>query len=173
MTARHRIVLPRALPAAVLRVLLGIAVAGGGAALVPVLGWQLVAVAFGAVAAVFPATRVSYLGLPLIVLGMLITGPHPAQTALAVFVVHAIHTLTSIAALLPAGARVSLRALGPLAARFAVAQLVAQAAALTIAQLPVGGGMPWLAPVGALALAGIAVVFLIRGNRREPRSGRA
>lgn len=161
MSRPHRIVLRRAIPSVVLRIALGVVVAGGGALLNPVLGWQLAAAAVGVLAAALPATRLSYLGVALVVLGMLITGPDPWRTAIALLVVHAIHALTSIVAIVPARARVSLRALRPLAERFAVLQLAAQAVALAVALLPAAEA-PWLAPIGALALAGAAAVFLLR-----------
>ena len=159
MRRRDRVILRAAIPAFALRVALGVA-AAAGALLVPVAGWQVAAVVLGALAALRPATRLSYLVVPIIAVGLFITGPDAGRTALALLLVHAIHALTSVTALLGADALISLRALRPLALRFAVIQLGAQAFAAALLLMP-AGGVAWLAPVGALALAGVAAVFLV------------
>lgn len=160
MTRRHRLIVRHAFPGLVLRLLLGLVVAGSGVALTSVLIWQIVAIVLGVLAAVAPASRVAYLGVAVIVIAMLIEGAHPGRTAVALVAVHAIHALTSIAAVVPAGAWITVRALRPAAIRFAVVQAAAQLAALGVALVPeVGSG--WIGLVGGIALLGVAAVALV------------
>lgn len=163
-------------PAVLVRVLLVAVTAAGAMSLVPVPLWGGVAITAAVVGAVVPRSLAGWIGGACVGLGMLLADPHPAQTAIAVLVVHAIHTLASLSWTVPAQSWISLRALAPTFGRFAAIQLVAQPVAFGVALLtsPVeGAGTAWAALAGAAVLiivVGVGLYALRRADGDAPGS---
>lgn len=164
----HTFRVPWGVPAVLLRVLLVAVTAPGAMLLVPVPLWRGVAITAAVVGAVVPRSLAAWIGGACVGLGMLFADPQPAQTAIAVLVVHAIHVLASLAWTVPAGSWISLRALLPTLRRFVVIQLVAQSLAFGIAMLTSPAqarGMAWAAVAAAAVLvigAGVGLFALRR-----------
>ncbi|WP_110589232.1 hypothetical protein [Microbacterium suaedae] len=161
MSAAHRLRTPPWLPGIAPRVGLALAASAGGL-LNDVALWQVTSVLCGLLAAVVPSARTGYLVIGLVVMGLLQQDPSVGRTCAAVLVVHMIHVLTSVSLVVPFRARITLRAARPGAIRFLGVQLIAQAAAILAVAIPTGPGLAWFAPVGAVALGVVAVVFLSR-----------
>ncbi|MBD3940799.1 hypothetical protein IF188_03670 [Microbacterium sp. NEAU-LLC] len=176
MTARtHTFRVRAGLPAAVLRVLLVAVTAAGAFALVPVPMWRGLAIVAAVVGALLPRSLGGWIGGACVGLGMLLAEPQPAQTAVGVLVVHAIHVLASLSWTVPARSWISVRALVPTLRRFVVIQLVAQSLAFGVAMLTTpedGAGMAWAALAGAVVLA-VAVGFGLYALRRADSSADA
>lgn len=155
-------------PAVLLRVLLVAVTAAGAMALVPVPLWRGVAITAAVIGAVVPRSLAGWIGGAAVGLGMLFADPAPAQTAIAVLVVHGIHVLASLTWTVPARSWISMRALLPSARRFAAIQVVAQALAFGIAMLTTpeeGAGIAWAALAGAAVLV-VSVGFGLLALRR-------
>ncbi|GAA5204376.1 hypothetical protein [Microbacterium jejuense] len=149
-------------PALLVRVLLVAVTAAGAMALVPVPLWRGVAITVAVIGAIVPRSLGGWIGGACIGLGMLLADPLPAQTAIAVLVVHAVHVLASLALTVPARSWIALRALAPTLGRFVAIQLVAQAVAFGVARLAApeeGAGLAW----AALAGAGLLIVAVSIG----------
>ena len=73
-----------------------------------------------------PQTFAAWGGAACIVIGMLVSEPDIGRAMLAVLLVHAIHVLTSLTLVIPAGSRVVLSALRPTVIRFVLVQAIAQ-----------------------------------------------
>lgn len=153
----------------VVRVVLIAVVAAGAFVLNPLVGWQWVAVILAVTAAVFPQTFAAWGGVACIMIGMLLSEPDLGRAMLAVLVVHVIHVLTSLTLVIPRGARVVFAALRPTAVRFVLVQAIAQP--LTIAvMLGVDGAegtAPWAVVAGGGAVVALAVLLLVKANRRQ------
>lgn len=145
-----------------------IGVVGGGAwMLEPGIVWQIIALLLVGVGAVLPQTGAVWFAL-IVVPFALITQPADLwRTCLAVLVVHLGHVLATLSLTMPARSQIALRALRPTGARFLGVQVTAQAVAVAAVLLPSadGTGAPWLAPVGAVAVAA-AAALLLRHVRR-------
>ncbi|MFD4960993.1 hypothetical protein [Microbacterium sp. NPDC058389] len=169
MTRRSHAFRVRAgVPAVLLRVLLVAVTVAGAWSLVPVPLWRGVAVVAAVIGAVVPRSLGGWIGGACVGLGMVFADPQPAQTAIAVLVVHAIHVLASLTWTVPALSWISVRALAPTLRRFIAVQLVAQALAFGIAVLTTpetGAGISWAALAGAAVLV-VAVGFGLYALRR-------
>lgn len=155
-------------PAVLLRVLLVAVTAAGAFSLVPVPLWRGAAIVAAVIGAIVPRALAGWIGGAVVGLGMLFADAHPAQTAIAVLVVHAIHVLASLTWTVPASSWISVRALLPTVRRFVAIQLVAQALAFGIAMATTpeqGAGMAWAALAGAAVLI-VAVGFGLHALRR-------
>ncbi|MBP2437837.1 hypothetical protein [Microbacterium amylolyticum] len=164
----HTVHPPAAVPSAVLRAALGALVAGGVYVMLPVPLWQIAGVVLGGVAAIFPPIRAGYLGVALVVLGLLQDEPSLLRTCFAVAVTHAVHVLTCVSVVVPARARITVRALRPEAVRFLGVQLASQAVVVVIMFLPVGESA-WWAVVGGICLVAAVVLFLVPRKTRLSR----
>ncbi|REJ04584.1 hypothetical protein DY023_14175 [Microbacterium bovistercoris] len=163
----HTFRAPASVPGVVVRIVLVAIVTAGAFALIPVPLWRWIAIVAALASVIAPRSMVAWVAAGCLPVGMLLTDPSPARTALAVLLVHAIHVLAGIGLTVPLRSQLALRALLPSARRFAVIELIAQPIAFGGALL-VGGStgvaIAWLAPLGAvLLLAGI--VFALRGLR--------
>ncbi|MBW9093967.1 hypothetical protein JNB62_09760 [Microbacterium jejuense] len=156
------------MPAVVLRVALVAVTAAGAMALVPVPLWRGIAIVAAVVGAIVPRSLGGWAGAACVGLGMLFAEPLPAQTALGVLMVHAIHVLASLSWVVPAWSWISVRSLLPTLRRFAVVQAIVQPLAFGVAMLAApeeGAGMAWAALAGA-ALLVVAVAFALHALRR-------
>ncbi|MFT4135265.1 hypothetical protein [Microbacterium sp.] len=132
--------------------------------------WQWLCVGAAAVAALVPRTMAAWLAAAMLALGLLLVPPELWRTAVVVGAVHAVHVLGSLALAIPVRSRVQLRVLVPTVRRFVAIQAVSQSVVLAAGVvLPAAGdvALPWAAPVGALALLGVALLLLrsVRGAR--------
>lgn len=181
MTTRaHRMRVPGAVPALVLRAVL-VGVVGVAAAVL--LGstplWAGIAVLLALVFAAVPRSLAAWPAAGLLALGVVLSSPDPSRTAMAVFAVHLVHVLAGVLLVAPAFSWIRLDALLPALRRFAVVQVVAQICALAIALLPVTGpsvpgtGLGGLAPLGGVLVlaAAVGAVLLVRRVDR-PRAPR-
>ncbi|UJP10790.1 hypothetical protein L2X99_03870 [Microbacterium sp. KUDC0406] len=164
----HGFRVPASVPGLVIRLVLVALVIAVSFALIPVPMWRWIAIAAATASVIVPRTMVAWVAAASLPVGMLMTEPSAARTALAVLLVHAIHVLAAIGLTVPLRSRLALRALLPSARRFTVIQLIAQplafAGSLLVAQSS-GVRIAWLAPLGAvLLLAGI--VLALRALRR-------
>jgi len=156
------------IPAVLLRVLLVAVTTAGALTLVPVPLWRGVAIAAAVIGAVVPRSLAGWIGGACVGLGMLFADPQPAQTAIGVLVVHAIHVLASLSWTVPAMSWISVRALVPTLRRFVAIQLVAQPVAFGVSALTSpaeGQGVAWAALAGAAVLV-VAAGFGLHALRR-------
>lgn len=151
------------IPGVVPRIALVALVAGASAALGLAIGWQTAAVATAALGAIWPRTGLAWFSLAVVPLGVLWQPLGLAPTMLAVAALHLGHVLAAMMLAIPARSRVSLAALRPTAMRWLGVQVVAQALAVVAVALPRadGPGLAWAAPVGAGAVAILAVLLLL------------
>ena len=151
----------------VLRAALVVVVLVGAFSLTPLIGWSIAASALGVLAVILPQSFAAWGSVACFVIGMLIAGPDPGPTMIAVLVVHLVHVLTTLILVVPVGARIVLRALRPTALRF----LAVQAAAQPLTFLVMLGSAreivdaPWAVVAGAGALVALAVVLIVSSKR--------
>ena len=156
-----------AVPGAFIRIALVVVVAGGAWMLEPGIVWQIIALILAGVGAVLPQTGGVWFALVIVPFALITQPVDPGRTCLAVLIVHLGHVLATLSLSIPLRARIALQALRPTAVRFLGVQVIAQAVAVVAVLLPSadGRGIPWLAPIGAVAVAG-AAVLLLRHVRR-------
>jgi len=159
-------------PAVVLRLGSIAFVALAALMLIPVVGWQIAAVAMAALGVVLPQMFGGWFAIGCIAAGMLMTEPSIWRALVAVFVVHVIHAFSSLLFVIPWRGRVVLAALRPTLRRLLMVQLVAQPLTLLVMALFLPGGrasggvtVEGAAIAGAIALAVFAVLFLVRAKR--------
>lgn len=154
-------------PGLLVRVALVCVVGGGTWLLQPGIGWQVIAVIAAAVGAALPQTGMAWFAMVVVPMALITQPIDLGRACLAVLVVHLGHVLATLSLTVPIRSRIALRALRPTAMRFLAAQLVAQVFAIVAVVLPSGDGrgVAWLAPIGAAAVAG-AAVLLLRHVRR-------
>lgn len=159
-------------PAAVLRLAFIAFVALAALMLIPVVGWQIAAVAMAALGVLLPQIFGGWFAIGCLAVGMLMSEPSIWRALVAVFVVHVIHVISSLLFVIPWQGRVVLAALRPTLRRLLMVQLVAQPLTLLIMVLFVPGGhssgavtVEGAAIAGAIALAVFAVLFLMRAKR--------
>ena len=130
--------------------------------------WQIIGVLAFLLGAVLPQSLGGWAGAACIVLGMLTADPSVWRTAIALVVIHLVHVLGCVCLEIPARSRVHPRALLPTLRRFVVVEAIAQPIALPAVLLPAVGesGVAWLAPIGAVIAAGLAILFLRVQARR-------
>jgi len=165
--ANDRISTGPAIPAAILRLCLPVA-AVLAALLIPVLVWQLVVIAMAVLGMVFPHSFAGWLSIGALAIGFLLAEPAIWQITAAVLLVHIIHVMSSLVAVVPWRGIVVLSALRPTLRRLLLVQLVAQPVTLAVVLVQrssVEVGVAAL--VGAAAFATFAVVILIRVDRRS------
>lgn len=141
----------------------------GAVALAPVIGWSIAAVVLGVIAAILPRSYAAWGAVACFVIGMLIAGPDPGRTMIAVLVVHLIQVLTTLILIVPVGARIVLSALRPTAFRFLAVQAIAQPLTLLVVWGSSQGVVdaPWAVLAGAAALIGFSAVLIMRSNVAE------
>lgn len=114
--------------------------------------WVLLAA--GVVSVFLPRAGAAWVVMMVLVFAMLLHEPHLGRTAVMILLVHLLHLLGALSISIHSLSRVQLRALWPIARRFVIVQAAAQG--LLLAALFIFSAnedaMPWLAPVGALAL---------------------
>ncbi|MDR2998868.1 MAG: hypothetical protein LBU78_12215 [Microbacterium sp.] len=164
----HTFRVPASVPGAVVRLALVAVAVAAAFTVIPLPMWRGIAIV-AAVASVFvPRTMVGWVAAVSIAIGLFVSEPSPARTALAVLLVHAVHVLAGIGLTISLRSQVALRALLPSARRFAVIQLIAQPIAFGGSLLvsgASGAAIAWLAPLGAVMLLG-GVAFALRALRR-------
>lgn len=168
LTSRNdRIRTGASIPSAVLR--LGFVVFVGVAALtlIPVLGWQVAAVAAAVLGVILPQTFGGWIAIGCFAVGMLMNEPSIWRAMLAVLVVHVVHVVSSLLLVTPWRGRVVLAALRPTSRRLLLVQLVAQPLTLLVMRLFLSGDVTveGAAIAGAVALAAITVLFLRQVKR--------
>ncbi|MGF6824485.1 hypothetical protein M2317_003414 [Microbacterium sp. ZKA21] len=150
-----------------IRITLVVVVAGGAWLLAPGIVWQIIALILVGVGAVLPQTGGAWFALIVVPFALITQPVDPGRACLAVLIVHLGHVLATMSLTMPARSRIALRALRPTAVRFVGVQVIAQALAIVAVLLPsaAGAGVPWLAPVGAVAVVA-AAALLLRHVRR-------
>lgn len=163
---RDTIMIGPAVSGAVLRGVAVALVAAAALALQPPPFWQAAAVLAAVTGAVFPRTGLFWVALLVVPLALLMDEVSLWRTALAIAVVHAGHVLATLSLAIPARSRVALSALRPASVRWAGIQVISQAVAGAALIVPraEGAGLAWAAPVGALAVALLAVLLLRRAR---------
>ncbi|MFT4233757.1 MAG: hypothetical protein QM607_01930 [Microbacterium sp.] len=156
----HRVMGPRGIPVAVLRLLLAVIPTVAAAVLLPTDSWMALAI-LPVIGAAFLHSRLSYAALAVIAIGVLISDPSAWRIAVAVLAVHAVHVLVTLCCAIPGHASISWRALRPTGIRFIVIQAIAQLVGLVASSLQRAEPRPALALVGALALVAVAVVLTV------------
>ncbi|MFB7252272.1 hypothetical protein [Microbacterium sp. NPDC056234] len=154
-------------PGLLVRVAL-VGVVGGGAWLLqPGIGWQIIAVVAVVGGAVWPQTGLAWFAMIVVPFALITQPVDLGRACLAVLVVHLGHVLATLSLTVPIRSRIALRALRPTAVRVLTVQLTAQVIAIIAVLLPSadGRGIAWLAPIGALAVVGAAVLLLRRVRR--------
>ncbi|UYO95864.1 hypothetical protein OED01_09605 [Microbacterium sp. M28] len=151
-----------ALPGVFIRIALFAVVGGGAWLLHPGIGWQVIAVAAVAGGAAWPQTGLAWFATIVVPFALITQPVDLGRTCLAVLVVHLGHVLATLSLTVPIRSRIALRALRPTALRLLLVQSIAQIVAVVAVLLPSaeGRGIAWLAPIGALAVVGVAVVLL-------------
>jgi hypothetical protein len=146
----------------VLRAALVVVVLVGAFSLTPLIGWSIAASALGVLAVILPQSFAAWGSVACFVIGMLIAGPDPGRTMIAVLVVHLVHVLTTLILVVPVGARIVLRALRPTALRFLAVQAAAQPLTFLVMLGSARGivDAPWAVVAGAGALVALAVVLI-------------
>ena len=167
----------RAFPSVVLRLALVVVVAVAAVVLIPVIGWQVLALAAVVVGVVFPPSFGGWIAIVCLAVGMLMSEPNIWRAMLAVLVVHLVHVLSSLILVTSWRGRVVAATLRPTLRRLLVVQLIAQPLTVLVMLLFLGAGgvdgditVEGAAIAGAAALAGFAVLFLLRGGRGARRS---
>lgn len=157
-----------AMPAVVLRLGLVAVVMIGALVLIPLIGWQIVAIAAAVVGAVLPQAFGGWIAIACFAVGMLMDEPSIWRAMFAVLVVHVVHVLSSLLLVTSWRGRVVLTALRPTLRRLLLIQLLAQPLTLLVmllflsADVTVAGA----SIAGAAALAAITVLFLLQAKRR-------
>ncbi|GGD85175.1 hypothetical protein [Microbacterium murale] len=161
-----------AVPAVILRLGLVAVVAVAAALLIPVLGWQIAAVAAVVLGVVLPQTFGGWMAIACLAVGMVMHEPSIWRALVAVLVVHIIHVVSSLMLVIPWRGRVVLAALRPTLRRLLLVQLVAQPLTLLVMLIFLSGRtssggitVEGAAIAGAVALAALAVLFLMRVKR--------
>jgi len=157
----------RAFPSVVLRLALVVVVAVAAVVLIPVIGWQVLALAAVVVGVVFPPSFGGWIAIVCLAVGMLMSEPNIWRAMLAVLVVHLLHAGSSLLLLLPRRSRVLLAALRPTGIRLLKVQLLVQPLTVLVmlAHRSGGGSIAIASIAGAVALGAFVVLFL-RGSRR-------
>ena len=174
-TRTHRVRVRGAVPGVLVRMLVLALIVVGAVTLVPFPVWQVVAVAAGGVAAVFPRSLAAWAAAACLPFSLLLSAPSAGATAVTMLLVHAIHVVASWSLVVPVWSRTSLRAWGPSLGRFAVVQLIAQPVAYGAALLAEGSGisdLSWMAPLAAGALL-LGILLALRAVRRADREAEA
>ena len=167
--ADDRISLGPAIPGAVLHALLPVTAAIAAVCIVPILGWQVAIVAFAVLGMLVPQTLGGWLSIACIAVGMLLAEPDIGRTMIAVLLVHILHVLSSLLPIVPWRGGVALAALRPTLIRLVLIEAVAQPITLVVILVhgsgatAVGGAVL----VGAAAVTGLAVLFLLRAKGRS------
>ena len=162
MRARtHEMRVTAAIPAVVLRALTALIGIAGVIALNGYAPWQMIGAVAFVVGAVLPRSLATWAGAAVIVLGIALDEPSPWRTALALLILHLVHVLGSVCMAVPFASRMHPRMLLPTLRRFVGVQLIAQPVALLVVVMPTVGddGVAWLAPVGGVIVAGLAVLL--------------
>lgn len=135
----------------------------------PPLFWQAVAGIAAVVGGVLPRTMTGWLALAVVPLALVMQPVDLARTMIAVALIHAGHVLATLVLTVPARSRIALAALRPTALRFLGVQAIAQAVAVVAVILPTadGRGIPWAAPIGAVAVALVALLLIRRVMTRR------
>lgn len=162
-------------PSLLLRLGVVAVVAVGALLLVPVVGWQVIAVVTAALGVFLPQTFGGWLAIGCLAIGMLIGEPSIWRAMLAVLVVHICHVAFTLLLAIPIRSRIVLAALLPTLRRLLLVQLVVQPLTVLVMLLfrAVGAEsadslMIEAAPIaGTAALAAFVILFLLRGNRTE------
>ncbi|WP_460802461.1 hypothetical protein [Microbacterium sp. GXF6406] len=157
----HEMRVPSGIPAAVLRALTALIGIAGVIVLNGYPVWQMIGALAFTVGAVLPRSLATWAGAAVIVLGMALGEPSPWRTALALLILHLVHVLGSVCMVVPLTSRMQPQALQPTFRRFVGVQLIAQPVAVLVVVMPaVGdGGVSWLAPIGGVIVAGVAVLL--------------
>lgn len=123
--------------------------------------WLWVAVVTAALGAIMPVTLAAWGPIVCIAVTLLTAEPSAGRAAFALFAVALIHLLASLAWVIPWRSRVRPAAIRPSARRFLAIQAIVQPVVLAVGLIPrlTGAGFAWLAPLGAVALVGIAVLL--------------
>ena len=164
-----RISTPPAIPGGVLHALLPVTAAIAAVCIVPILGWQIAIVAFAVLGMLFPHTMGGWLSIACIAIGMLLAEPDIGRTMIAVLLVHILHVLSSLLPIVPWRGGAVLAALRPTLVRLVLIEAVAQPVALVV-MLVHGAGVTAVGGavlVGAAAVAGLAILFLLRAKGRS------
>lgn len=149
-------------PGWLMRIALIGVVAGGAWMLEPGIVWQIIALLLVLVGAVLPQTGAAWFAMVIVPFALIVQPADLWRACLAVFVVHLGHVLATMSLTMPARSQVALQALRPTAMRFIGVQGIAQLGAITAVLLPSADatGIAWLAPIGAAAVVGVAVLLL-------------
>lgn len=138
------------------------------AALLPVVAWGFVqpdtimrwlCVVALVVGAVFPDTFLTWVGICVGAINVLFGEPTIISTMVAVFAVHLLTVITSLALVLPWRGVMTVRAIAPTLRKFAIVQVVAQPLAVGAALLGgqrIGDGLPWMTLVAGLVIVALA-----------------
>jgi len=168
----HRLLLRGAVPALAVRVtLFAVSVAVVGIA-EPFPLWFWVAVVLAGVGAVFPRTFAAWGVIPCVGVAVLSSEPEAWRTAILVLGVHLIHVLASVTWIAPWSAWITLSAMRPSFGRMLAVELIVQPVILVIGLIPrvSGAGFAWLAPLGALAIVGVAMLMRrVHDEGEQPR----
>ncbi|GGF33008.1 hypothetical protein GCM10010922_05090 [Microbacterium sorbitolivorans] len=164
--SRDELAIGAAIPGFALRILGVAVVAGAALALQPAPFLQIASIVLAVAGAVFPRTGLSWVALLVVPLALLVGDASPARTAIAIAAVHLGHVLATLCLAIPGRSRAALAALAPTARRWIGVQLVSQVVAAAILLVPRadGSGLAWAAPIGAIAVAGLAYLLLRRTN---------
>lgn len=162
------------LPSPVLRGILLLCAAGAALSLFSVVGWQVIVIGLGALAAAVPATLAAWVVVGCLPIALLMEDPQPWRTCVAVLAAHLLHVLGSLTLAVPLRSSVALAALLPAARRFAAIQLPVQAVTiLALTALPRADGTEgdgWWAVAGAAALLSAALLLMRAGKRTDART---
>jgi hypothetical protein len=160
-----------AVPSVILRLGLVAFVAVAAALLIPVLGWQIAAIAVTVLGVVLPQTFGGWMAIACLAVGMVMSEPSIWRALVAVLVVHVIHVISSLMLVIPWRGRVVLAALWPTVRRLLLVQLVAQPLTLLVMLVFLpdatssGVAVEGAAITGAVALAVVTVLLLVRLRR--------
>ncbi|MFE6733270.1 hypothetical protein [Microbacterium sp. NPDC057650] len=171
----HTFRVPASVPGAVVRLALVAMAVAAAFTVIPLPMWQWIAIVAALASVIVPRTMLGWVAAVGVPVGLFVSEPSPAHTALAVLFVHAIHVLAGIGLTISLRTRVALRALLPSARRFVVIQLIAQPIAFGGSLLVAGAAgtaIAWLAPLGAVMLLA-GVMFALRALRRADAGGAA
>ncbi|MCE4024490.1 hypothetical protein LXM50_00730 [Microbacterium sp. Au-Mic1] len=163
MRGPHELIAPGSLPAPVLRIGAAVIIVGGVLLLNPYPLWWWVAGGASLVSVLAPRSMGSWIGIACMAVGMVLTEPSAARTALAILLIHAAHVLAAWAWAVPWRSRIRPAVLLPGVRRLLLIQAIAQSvAALMLLAVPPlhGPGFAWLAPLGAAVLTGVSAAVL-------------
>ncbi|MCZ4302696.1 hypothetical protein [Microbacterium oxydans] len=165
-----------AIPGLVIRLLVVALVWGGAVVLIPFPLWRGVALVAAVAAVVVPRSLAAWVAAACLVFGVILSEPAPGRTALAVFLVPAVHVLASVSLVVPSSSRLAIAALAPTLSRFLTVQLLSQPIVYgmwLLVPATFDRGAAWLAPLAAVALL-IGVLLALRAVKRtdDPRRRR-